>query len=288
MSSQRSARRVLVTGASSGIGREAARRFAERGDRVALVARSSGRLEALAAELGDGALAVTADLGRREEAEAAVERVVDAFGGLDVLVSNAAATAYGPFDQIPPEDFRRTVEVSFLGAIDVIRAGLPHLERAGGTIVVTGSIVRDVPMPEFTPYIAAKSALRAFCDTLRAELAEAGSPVEVSVVEPGAVDTPFWKSVNSANGELPPVPFGAVAEKDVAKKILERTDDPQARSVAGALALAQRTAARALPSLFDRALPFMRKYLNAETTPARGEGSLWHPAERTAKERDLR
>lgn len=278
-------RRVVITGASSGIGRVTAEKFAAGQADLALVARSEGRLQELARDLaaaGSEAHPIVADLGEDGEPRRAIETAASKLGGIDVLVANAAASAFGPFEEISPKDFRRTVEVSLFGAIETIRTALPYLDKSEGTVIVTGSIVRDISMPLFTPYITAKAGLRGFVDALRSELRRAESPIEICIVEPGPVDTPFWKMVDSTSDEVPPVPVGAVDPSQVAEKIVERSVSPTERSVVGPYALAQRSLARALPRLTDRLLPLAERYFQKESEPARGPGGLWQSAERAA------
>jgi len=194
-------KRVLITGASSGIGAAAAVAFARAGADLVLLARRREGLEvaARAARAFGGAVhVVPADVSERPAIEAAVEEAVERLGGLDLLVSNAAAMVYGPFDAVVPEEFERTLEITFMGAVNVIRAALPHLERSHGDIVVTGSIMGKVPLPTLASYAAAKHALRGFLGSLRVELRGKGSPVTISVVNPGAVDTPLWDHLSAA------------------------------------------------------------------------------------------
>jgi NAD(P)-dependent dehydrogenase (short-subunit alcohol dehydrogenase family) len=200
-------RRVLVTGASSGIGAATARLFAEEGADVALLARSRTGLEEVARRIGSEgsrAVVVPADVGDRNELGAVVEQAAAALGGLDVVVVAAAAGAFGRFEEIPPEDFDRCVRISFGGAVDTIRAVLPHLERSSGRLVVIGSAVDSIALALLSPYVAAKSALDAFVESLRAELRAAGSEVSLSVVRPGAVDSPFWRHLTHPDAVTPP------------------------------------------------------------------------------------
>src|SRR5215216_224628 len=178
-------RRVLIAGASSGIGFAAAEAFAREGADVALVARGRSGLRAAADRArshGVAAHVITADLGVREEAEAAVESAARALGGLDVLAWNAAAMVYGQFPDVPPEAFERTMEVTFGGALDTVRAALPHLvrrhDRGHRLDHVQGAARR------FQVYAAAKHALRGFLGSLRIELLERKSPVSISMSTP--------------------------------------------------------------------------------------------------------
>jgi NAD(P)-dependent dehydrogenase (short-subunit alcohol dehydrogenase family) len=110
---------------------------------------------------------------------------------------------FGTFDQVSPADFDATIETTFIGAVNAIRSAMPHLERSGGSIVITGSIMGKVPLPTFSSYAAAKHALRGFVGSLRVELRRHKSPVSISIVNPGAINTPLWDHVSSA-GRLGP------------------------------------------------------------------------------------
>ena len=202
-------KRVLITGASSGIGAAAAEAFAAEGADVALLARSRPGLEAVAARAraeGVRAHVVVADVSDRARVEAAVNEAATALGGLDIVVLNAAAMVFGRFWEVDAGAFDRTMDISFRGAVDTTRAALPHLSAGGGSIVATGSIMARVPLPTFSSYTAAKHALRGFLNALRIELRAAGIPVRVSIVHPGAVDSPLWDHVSTRTGHLPSRP----------------------------------------------------------------------------------
>ncbi len=166
-------RRVLITGASSGVGRAATDAYASAGAHVALMARGVEGLQraALSAREHDvQAVVVPADVTDRDEVDAALAEAIARLGGLDVLVSCAAATVFGDFSDVAARDFDRTLEVSFLGAVNVTRAVLPELERHDGAIVTVGSILSRTSIPTFSSYCAAKHALRAFYEALSVEL----------------------------------------------------------------------------------------------------------------------
>lgn len=166
-------RRIVLTGASSGIGLAAGLALANEGADLVLLARGERGLKR-AVELtrarGVQAHALPVDVADRDGIEAAIEEAAELLGGIDVFVSNAAATAYGPFSEIAPNDFERTIEVTLLGAVHGVRTALPHLERTRGTVIGVASILSRVPMPLFAGYVAAKHGLRGFLGSLRIEL----------------------------------------------------------------------------------------------------------------------
>jgi NAD(P)-dependent dehydrogenase (short-subunit alcohol dehydrogenase family) len=271
---------VVITGASSGIGLEAVRQFAREGADLGLIARGREALEdaaRMACAEGATALVLPADVAKRRSLTAAIDRAARELGGIDVLVVGAAGAAYGPFAEVPPEDFDRTMAVTFTGAVDTIRAGLPHLRRSGGTIVAVGSIVARVPAPLFSPYVAAKGALRAFLGSLRSELAREGSEVKVCIVHPGPVDTPFWESVTSATGMLPPVPPGSYRPEPVARAIVECAIRPRAEVTVGGGARMMELAYGLARPVTERALAVAVELVGGLETPAKGPGALWEP-----------
>ena len=229
--------RVLITGASSGIGAETARRLAERGDDVALVARAREGLDKVANAIRDqGGFAVveTADVTDREQIEQAVDRAAAQLGGLDAVIVNAGAAAYGLFLDTSPEDFERTLAVTFTGAVNTVRAALPHLEATGGTLGATGSVAAKYPQPLLATYSASKHALRGFIESLRLELRATGSRVRVGLVHPGPVDTPFWVNVTPATVMPPEFPPQAVySPEQIAKALVQAVDKPRPEHVVG-------------------------------------------------------
>ena len=229
--------KVLVTGGSSGIGLATAHRLAERGARIALVARGEeGLAAALASFEGDevGALhTYSADTTDREAIAEAMDRAVTDLGGLDAVVASAAGTAFGPFLETDPDDFDATIENTFTGTVNTIRAALPHLERSAGTMVIVGSIAGRVPQPSLAAYSAAKHAVRGFVESLRAELRDDGSPVSLCQVDPWAVDTPMADNFKSQTGLQPPDAITGYAPESVAIEIVESIERRRPRVTVG-------------------------------------------------------
>lgn len=272
--------RVVVTGASSGIGAEAVRHLAQRGADVVLLARGRRGLERMAAPVRDAggqAVVAPADVTDFEAVRGAVAAAVDELGGLDAVIAGAAATAYGEFRATPVEDIHRTIDVTLGGAINTIAATLPQLERSAGTIVVTGSIGAQIPLPLLAAYAAAEHGLRGLVHSLRLELEAAGSQVRVALVHPGAADTPFWRNLTPA-GPMPPPPPVAYRAEDVARALVDAVCAPRSERAVGvatrALLLAHEIA-RPLTELGLAALARWALDHPAATPPGR---ALWEPA----------
>ena len=185
---------ALVTGASSGIGEATARALAAQGAAVAVAARRKDRLDALAAELGDRALAIEADVTQQDEAVAAVGRTVDELGRLDVVVNNAGVMLLGPVVDAPTEEWDRMVALNVNGLLYVAHAALPHLiaaaqgePRGVADLVNVSSVAGRRAGKGGGVYQLTKFGVGAFSESLRQEVTK--RHVRVSLVEPGAVDT---------------------------------------------------------------------------------------------------
>lgn len=188
---------ALVTGASSGIGEATARRLAQEGATVALVARRADRLDALAAQIreaGGTALAVAADITDRAQAEGAVRSVVDRFGRLDVLVNNAGLMLLGPVVGADVEEWERMLAINVRGLLHMTNAALPHLLRAAeagprqvADVVNISSIAGRVAWANYGVYNLTKFGVNGFTESLRQEVTK--KHVRVGVLEPGGVAT---------------------------------------------------------------------------------------------------
>ena len=177
--------RVLVTGASRGIGRAIARAFAARGSTLGLVARHRDQLEELASEIpGNGHVALEGDVADADSIAAAVAE----FGDVDVLVVNAGITHYRPFAELPLDEARQMNDVNWLGTIHTVRAALPRMiERRRGHIVIISSGGGLRGFPHAAVYNGTKAAQRCFAEALRQELH--GTGVSVTTVYPGEIET---------------------------------------------------------------------------------------------------
>ncbi len=198
---------AIVTGASSGIGAALVHQLCAQGANVVLAARTSARLEALAAGCpcrGDGeALAVPTDVAQRGQCRALVEAAVDAFGRIDVLINNAGTGMWARFDELQDLDvIEYIMRVNYLGSVYCTAYALPYLKAAGGCIGVVNSLAGKTGVPSRTGYAASKHALCGFFDSLRIELADSG--VSVTSIYPGFVATGFHERIVGPDG----VPLG--------------------------------------------------------------------------------
>jgi NAD(P)-dependent dehydrogenase (short-subunit alcohol dehydrogenase family) len=201
---------IVVTGASSGLGRAIARAAGERGAKVVVTARNAEALENCAAEIeakGSEALAVPADCTVRDEVEQVVEQAVDRFGRVDTYVANAIVTVYAETYRYEPEELRRVMDVNFFGQVYGYWAALPHLRDSRGTFLSVNSALAYRGIPLQGAYCASKAALRAFFESARVELRKEGWDVAVSLILPGAINTPQFDRDRQKIGYQPqPVP----------------------------------------------------------------------------------
>lgn len=187
MSDSQEPRRVaVVTGASSGIGSATARALASAGYRVALLARRVDRIDALAAEIGYGAIAIEADVTDRDAMVAASERVQNELGVADVLINNAGIMLLGPFSADQRADYRNMIEVNLLGAITATEVFLDQIRNGGGDIINVSSVAGRVARAGNGVYAATKWGLNGWSESLRQELLP---DVRVTLIEPGVVAT---------------------------------------------------------------------------------------------------
>jgi NAD(P)-dependent dehydrogenase (short-subunit alcohol dehydrogenase family) len=192
----------LITGCSSGFGRRLALAAAQRGDRVIATARKAGAIGKMAEPFGDRMITLPLDVTDAASAKAAVDRAVETFGGLDVLVNNAGYGLFGAIEEGTPEEYRPMFEVNVFGLIETTRAALPILRRSGGTIVNMSSGAGIAGGGGGGYYNAAKFAVEGISEALAGELKPFG--IRVLIVEPGPFRTDFLgRSITMAAREMP-------------------------------------------------------------------------------------
>jgi NADP-dependent 3-hydroxy acid dehydrogenase YdfG len=189
---------AVITGASSGIGEATARALAADGYRLALLARRADRVEALAAEIGNGALAIEADVTDRDSIVAAAERVERELGGTDILVNNAGVMLLAPFSSDQKAEIRQMVETNLLGAMTATEVFLDQLRNGGGDLVNISSVAGRTARAGNAVYAATKWGLGGWSEALRQELQP---DVRVIVIEPGAVATELTDHITDADAK---------------------------------------------------------------------------------------
>jgi clavulanate-9-aldehyde reductase len=223
---------AIVTGASSGIGEATARLLASAGCNVVLAARREDRLNALAAELGEGALATPTDVTDPAACAALVARAVERFGSLEILVNNAGLGLYGSVVEGDPEDWRKMFGVNVLGVLYTTRAAVRHmLARGSGDVVFVSSLAgRRVPAADGTVYAATKYAITAVAEGLRMDVHDRG--IRVINVEPGLVRTEFPEnSYPDAEEYYAQKGFVPLEAEDVAAAVVYAVSQPARVSV---------------------------------------------------------
>jgi len=198
---KRPKRVIVITGASAGIGRACAKEFAKEGARIGLIARGQAGLEGAKRDVeqnGGEAMVLSADVADPEAIEAAAAAVEKAFGPIDVWVNNAMVSVFSPVKEMTPEDFKRVMEVTYLGVVYGTLSALKRMqERNRGVIVQVGSALAYRGIPLQAAYCGAKHAIQGFCDSLRCELLHDKSRVRLTMVQMPALNTPQFGWVKS-------------------------------------------------------------------------------------------
>jgi len=274
---------IAITGASAGVGRATARRFARDGARIGLIARGEERLQATAREvekLGGEALVLPLDVADADALDDAASRIEDRFGPLDVWVNNAMATVFAPVRDTTPDEFRRATEVSYLGTVWGTMAALRRMHpRDRGAIVQVGSalVYRSIPLQ--AAYCGAKSAIRGFTESLRTELLHEGSRVHLTMVELPALNTPQF---GWSRAKMPrhPQPVPPIFQPELAAEAIHYAAEHRRRElVVSWPAVKAIYGEKVAPGVLDRYLA--RNGYDAQQTdePLEGEreGNLFEP-----------
>lgn len=273
---------VVITGASSGIGRAAARLFSERGARVVLAARGSEELEKAAAEcaaLGTIALAVPTDVSDPGSVDALAAVALSEYGAIDIWVNDAGVYMMGEFSDVPLAVHRRLVEVNVMGVIHGMRAALRHFEQRGhGIVINVASAAGRAPYALASTYCGSKAAVRAITEAVRQEQRRRPG-IEVCLVSPASVDTPlFVHAANYTGLELKPMPpIYDVAR--VAHAIVRVASRPRRELSVGATPGVLALMRLLMKPIYERLQPKIVRRTHLGTRPASDQsGNLFQPS----------
>jgi NAD(P)-dependent dehydrogenase (short-subunit alcohol dehydrogenase family) len=265
---------VLVTGASSGIGRATAVQFAQRGASLVLVSRSEQTLTDAAADCRvAGARAVEvapADVLDREALQKAVDRATGTYGRLDVVVHAATVMAYGRLEDLDPDVFERVVDTSLHGTNNVVQAVVPVFRRQErGSLIVVSSLLASITAPTMGAYVAAKWGQLGMVRTLQQELRELPD-VHVSAVAPGGTTTPIYDQAATVLGNTGHPPPPVYTPERVARAIVDRVADPRRLKQSGFANPLIIAGFRLFPPVFDALVgPLLRAFgMSRDTVPA--------------------
>jgi len=276
---------VVLTGASGGVGRATARRFAREGARIGLIARGRRGLEATAAEvaeLGGEALVLPIDVANHDQVEAAASSVEEAFGPIDVWINDAMVTVYAEFLDIEPEEFRRATEVTYLGMVWGTRAALKRMKpRDRGVIVQVCSAMSYRGIPLQSPYCGAKHACKGFTESVITELLHHKSKVRVSMIQlPGLNTTQFTWGRTKLPKQTMPVP--PIYQPEVAADAVHHAAHHRRRQIyVGIPTVMNIIGERTAPWLLDRYLArtgFSSQMTEHDLDPS-GHDNLFEPVD---------
>src|SRR4051794_3967604 len=277
---------VVITGASSGIGRASALRFAEQGARLALASRRGQVLEELAEECrsrGGDAIAVPTDTTDWEAVRGLAQAAVARFGRIDVWVNDAAVSVFAPLVEVPLDEFRRVIDVDVMGYVHGARAALEvMIPQRRGVIVNVSSIVGEVPQPYTAAYGMSKAAVRALGVSMRAELAlQKLKDVHVATVLPPTVDTPFFRHSANHTGRMVQAMPPVYSVDRVAAVIVRTAQAPKDEVVIGRLGRAMVRQHRLSPRPVEAQMAAMveKTHLSPTKPAAPTKGILFTPAQ---------
>jgi short-subunit dehydrogenase len=276
---------VVITGASGGVGRAAARKFAAEGARIGLIARGRKGLEAAAREVeraGGEALVLPVDVADHDQVEAAAASVEDAFGPIDIWVNDAMVTVYAEFLDIEPDEFRRATEVSYLGMVWGTRAALKRMvPRNRGSIVQVCSAMSYRGIPLQSPYCGAKHACKGFTESILTELLHNKSNVHLSMIQlPGLNTTQFTWGRTKLPKQTMPVP--PIYQPEVAADAIHYAAHHKRRQVyVGIPTVMNILGERVAPWLLDRYLAKsgFKSQMTSDDLDPRGHDNLFEPVD---------
>jgi NADP-dependent 3-hydroxy acid dehydrogenase YdfG len=282
---------IVITGASSGIGLCTAKLAAERGAKVVLSSRDEDDLRHAVDEIratGGDVIYCAADVADRDAIERVADAAVREFGRIDTWVNDAGVSVYGLLEDIPVADARRLFDTNYWGVVNGSLAALPHLrQNGGGALINVGSTTSDRAIPLQGHYSASKHAVKGFTDALRMEVEKEGAEISVTLIKPGAIDTPYPEHARNYMDAEPKHPAPVYAPEVVAETILFCAEHPRRDMFAGGggkLQSVMNRAPRATDKYMERTM-FSQQKKTGEPTRSDRQDTLWEPHPDDAAER---
>jgi short-subunit dehydrogenase len=272
---------VVITGASSGIGRATALAFAGRGQSVVLAARREEALDQLAdicTNLGARALAVPTDVCNENDVNQLAKKAIEKFGRIDVWVNNAAVAAFGRFEEMPSEDIRKVIDTNLFGYIHGARAVIPYFREQGhGHLINVSSMVGESSQPFSGAYTISKFAIRGLSLSLEQELSDVPG-IHVSTVLPAVIDTPIFNQSANYMGKEVQAPKPVIPANDVAEKIVALSVKPKKEVNVGGMGPIAKAARSIAPALYDKRIrgKVLEEHLSDNPMPPT-KGNLYEP-----------
>jgi NAD(P)-dependent dehydrogenase (short-subunit alcohol dehydrogenase family) len=264
---------IVITGASSGIGRATALELAARGAHLVVAARDVAALDGLG-------FAVQCDVTREADVQALAHAAVAKFGRIDVWINNAGVYLVGRFEDCPADVVRRVMETNFFGVVHGARAALQQFRKQRrGILINVDSLVAAAPQPYTSIYVASKYAVRGFSASLRMELSlEKGHDVEVCTVMPASIDTPLYEHTGNYSGRKVRAMKPTNRAEVVARAIASVVEKPRRELLVGRPARPLAAWTKAMPGTFERVAPYVYDRNHFEDEPApRSDGNLFEP-----------
>lgn len=270
---------VVITGASSGIGRETALRLASKGARVVVSARREEHLDDLVDEItsaGGQAVSVPADVSLYEDVRNLASAAVDQYGRIDTWVNNAGQYLVGEFEKTNIEEARRLFDTNFWGEVHGTKAALEVMRRQGeGTIINVTSVAGERALPLTSFYSASKAALNGLFESIQSEITDEN--IKISIVMPTSVDTPLFAQARTKEG-VQPQPYPPVyPPSEVASAIEKMAENPRSRIFAGPAGWFFAAGNAFVPGALNRFLRATKSLVLSDRRPIDAKGNLYEP-----------